>query len=497
MSNKLRELKLLRQLKIVKSQKSFWEFCKTINPKFFKDSRTHLKQICDTFQALYEGRIIKYNLEDKWTIVDTLEGLGEHITCKKLQLNLAPGFGKSYTSTLFSQWCYGKDIDNEIITVSYNAVLSSKFGQIVRDGIEQKRISPAEIVYSDIFPNVKIKYGDASKSDWSLEGRYHSFLATSFKATITGMRGNIGIIDDPVRDSETAFNDDALNNQYQWYCDTFLSRMVEGAIQVIIGTRWRTTDLCGRVLKDEPYDWYVLKLKAYDESTDTMLCPELMSKETYLSKKKLTSKEIFQANYNQICVDLSGALYKNLKTYEEIPKDSNGHPLFEKIIAYVDTADEGKDYLVVLVAGQYNGELYILDCLYTQDGMEITEPATADVLVKNNVNYALIESNNGGRGFSRSVQRLIWERHKTRKVIIKWFHQSKKKITRILVSSTFVMEHIYFPVNWDIRWPDFYQSIITFQKAGKNKHDDSSDCLTGLAEMVDTKKMVKAVKSLY
>lgn len=482
MSDKSKEYKILRQLKIVKCQKSFWEFCKTINSSFYTESKPHLKQICNTFQALYEGRIIKYKPEDSWCIVDSLEGIQGQITCKKLQLNLPPGFGKSYTSTLFSEWCFGRDINNEIITVSYNEKLSSRFGQVVRDGIETERTALSDIVFSDIFPNIKIKYGDASKSDWSLQGRYHSYLATSFKATITGMRGNIGIIDDPVRDSETAFNDDALNNQYLWYCDTFLSRMVEGAIQVIINTRWRTIDLCGRILKDEPFDWYVLKLKAYDEETDTMLCPELMSKQTYLAKKKLTSPEIFLANYQQVCVDLQGVLYKNLKTYSDIHE-------WDRIISYVDTADTGSDFLCAIVAGIFKGEVYILDVYYTKDGMEITEPATAKLLVENKVNDTMIESNNGGRGFARNVERLIWENHQTKSVSVKWFFQSKKKISRILSNSTFVMEHVYFPTNWAYRFPQFYEAITTFQKEGKNKNDDAPDCLTGIVETINGKQV--------
>ena len=44
------------------------------------------------------------------------------------------------------------------------------------------------------------------------------------------------------------------------------------------------------------------------------------------------------------------------------------------------------------------------------------------------------------------------------------------------------MEHIYFPVNWADRWPEFYKAITTYQKEGKNKHDDAPDVLTGIAE---------------
>ena len=42
---------------------------------------------------------------------------------------------------------------------------------------------------------------------WSLEGSYTSYLATSFDGTLTGMRGNIIIIDDPIKSAEEAVND--------------------------------------------------------------------------------------------------------------------------------------------------------------------------------------------------------------------------------------------------------------------------------------------------
>ena len=50
-------------------RKSFWEYEKYINPKFFREDRPHLKIIAITLQALYEKRIIKINPEDEWKIV--------------------------------------------------------------------------------------------------------------------------------------------------------------------------------------------------------------------------------------------------------------------------------------------------------------------------------------------------------------------------------------------------------------------------------------------
>ena len=44
------------------------------------------------------------------------------------------------------------------------------------------------------------------------------------------------------------------------------------------------------------------------------------------------------------------------------------------------------------------------------------------------------------------------------------------------------MDHIYFPVNWMDRWPEYYEAMVTYQREGKNKYDDAPDATTGIAE---------------
>ena len=88
-------------------------------------------------------------------------------------------------------------------------------------------------------------------------------------------------------------------------------------------------------------------------------------------------------------MDIKGRLYTNLKTYAEIPKDETGKPLFQYILNYTDTADEGSDFLCSICYGMYEGSYYILDVLYTKEPMEVTEPATAEMLTRNNVGTAL------------------------------------------------------------------------------------------------------------
>ena len=126
--------------------------------------------------------------------------------------------------------------------------------------------------------------------------------------------------------------------------------------------------------------------------------------------------------------------------------------------------------------------------------MEVTEPATAKMLYENNVNIANVESNNGGKGFARAVERILKEKYNSNRTRIKWFHQSKNKVARILSNSTWVMDHIYFPVNWKDRWPEYYKAMTTYQREGKNKHDDGPDATTGIAETINESGTLQFLK---
>lgn len=489
------ELAYQRELNIREAQESFWMFCCLLAPEFYKGDRWHLKLICETLQALYERRLtgkhfrhICDNIAPKWYALSVdWTRLESDKVYTRIMENIPPRSGKSRTLIMFCEWILGKNVKNRIITCSYNDDLASDFSRYTRDGIAVQKNLPTQIVYSDIFPESRIQRGNSSFMQWALEGQFFNYKGAGVQGSITGKGGNVTIIDDPIKDAETAYNEGALEKIWQWYTGTFLSRLEDegdGGIEIVNMTRWSKHDICGKILAGpEKHEWIILSMEACSPDGE-MLCPGILSEKKYKSLKAVADSTIFQANYHQQTVDVQGKLYQQILTYISLPHDKNGNIVTEKVIAYVDTADEGKDYLCCIAAHVYKGEAYVVDVYYTKDGMEITEPETARMLVKNNVNDATIESNNGGRGFSRNVKRLMWENHHTKSVSIKWFHQSKNKVARILTNASFVMEHIYFPVNWRDKWPDFYTAITNYQKEGKNKNDDAPDTLTGIAEQV-------------
>lgn len=461
----------IRDLRIELARQSFWDFCQTLYPDFYKDERQYLIDLCAILEDLYNESLLK----------------ADGSPYKRFIINMPPRHGKTRTLVLFTSWALGKNKQERIIACSYNDNEAQDFSKYTRNIIQEPTQDFEQITYSDIFPETRIKRGDAASGEWALEGEYFSYKGSGLGGAITGKGGTILIVDDPIKDAETAYNENALDKIWTWYIGTFMSRREEGAIEIVNHTRWAKKDPCGRILESEDSgEWYVYQLEVYDKTTDKMLCDELLSRKSYEYNKRNMDEAIFEANYHHNPIDIKGVLYKDLKLYTEIPTDDKGNPRFERIINYTDTADEGDCFLCSICAGEINGELYIIDVYYTKAGMEVTEPETAKFLHDNFVSLSKIESNNGGRGFARNVTKGLWDTFKSR-LTVTWFHQSKNKMARILTNANFIMKNVYFPYNWKIRWPEFYRAMTAFQKDGKNKYLDGPDALTGLAEMIDEK----------
>lgn len=442
------------EAKLELARRDFFDYCELMAPDFYKRSRQYLVQLANTLQEFV------FNSPKKVLVI-----------------SIPPRTGKSRTASLFAEWTFGKDPTKKIMTGSYNETLSTQFAKTVRNTIQTQKVEPFIPVFSDVFPDVKIKQGDAAMNMWSLEGQYSSYLATSPSGTATGFGCSLMIIDDVIKNAQEANNQLTKQGHYEWFTNTMLSRLEEGGKIIIIMTRWASDDLAGRIINHFQDDAEIISLKALQDD-GTMLCEDVLSRESYEEKKKLMSPDIFYANYQQEPIDLKGQLYTSFKTYDSLPQ-------FEKIQSYTDTADTGSDYLCSIIYGIYQKEAYILDVIYTNEPMEITEPLVAKHIFEYKVNQADIESNNGGRGFSRQISHYLTNTYNTNHTVIRPFHQSKNKQARILSNATWVMEHIYFPQNWHNKYPEFYKAITSYQREGKNLHDDAPDALTGVAEKVN------------
>ena len=439
------------------ARREFFFYCHLKAPDFYKEDRKYLIDLCKAFQDFVQS-------DDEVMVV-----------------NEPPRHGKSRTAGLLVEWVLGNDQSQKIMTGSYNETLSTMFSKNVRNDIMEEKADQIRIVFSDIFPNVRIKRGDGAMNLWSLEGGYNNYLATSPTGTATGFGASLLIIDDPIKKAEEANNELTKEKHWSWFTDTMLSRLEEGGKIIIIMTRWASDDLAGRALdhfKESGARIRHISMKALQDD-GTMLCDEVLSRKSYEAKIKAMGADIASANYQQEPIDLKGRLYTSFKTY------SGELPQFKEIRNYTDTADTGDDYLCSIDYGvTFASEAYILEVLYTKEPMEVTEPATAKMFEKDMVNVADIESNNGGRGFARNVERILQQELHSNHTIVRWFSQNKNKQARIYSNSSWVMQHIYYPEDWRNRWPEYYDAMVKYQREGKNKHDDAPDATTGIAEKI-------------
>ena len=448
-------MKIREMLKCELARREFWEYCKLLHKDFYREDREFLKELCYKLQDFY------YN-DDEFMIV-----------------NEPPRHGKSFTATNFVEWVLGQNPLERIMSASYSHDLSKNFSKKVRGTISTEKIGD-NIVYSDIFQETRLKFGSSEAMKWQTDKSDQiNYLATSPSGSATGFGCTLMVIDDLVKNAYEANNESILEAQYEWFTNTMLSRREGKKKVLIIMTRWSSKDLAGKILeyvKENNISYSHINFKAEQED-GTMLCPSIFDKKASERAKQLMGEDIYEANYNQTPIDMKGCLYSNLQTYSELPT-------VLEICNYTDTADEGTDYLCSInYAICSDDKAYILDIIYTQDAMEITEPLVAGMLTKDDVNYAVIESNNGGKGFARNVE-IICRENNNNHTMFKRFTQTKNKVSRILTGATGVMQNVIFPEDWKSMYPKFYKDVTQFQRLGKNKVDDCVDVLTGIYEQL-------------
>lgn len=415
---------------------------------------------------------------------------------KRLIVSVPPQHGKSVgATTLLPAYMLGLDPDMRIAIASYSGTLASKFNRRVQRIIESRE-------YEAMFPATTIKRGTKpagyirTSDEVEIIGHKGELISVGREGSLTGNRVDCFILDDLYKDAMEAQSPVIRENCWEWYTSVVRTRMHNASRELIVFTRWHEEDLIGVLGRTEPFrelrtwsdidavgdnEWLVLNFEALKASPATeidprgegeALWPEQQSRELLMSKRRLDPVR-FEAMYQGHPSSKEGLLYGDgFRQYKLLPRD---------IVArsnYTDTADTGDDYLCsVDYVVDTDGVIYVTDVVYSRETMEHTEPLVAAMLKREGIRQAYVESNNGGRGFARSLQRLV---PATR---IEWFHQSANKEARILSNSATVLHTVRMPEDWCVRWPEFYAHLTTYKRLFRaNRHDDAADVLTGIVE---------------
>ena len=441
----------------------FWKYCNLKVPEIYTDEANYLKEMC-------------------WKLQDFIEDVnGEQVAI----FNLPPGHGKTLTARLFGEWVLGRDKTRKIMAVAYNHDFATDFSKAVRDGINEVKMDENVPIFGDIFYGVRVERGSAEARKWRLEGsKEYNFLAVSPDSAATGYRAHLVLIDDVIKSAYHANHRKYLDDLWSWFTNTLYSRRERGRKIAVFSTRWAMGDLCGRLIENcltHKRAYVLMARQAFNG--ESMLNEALLTREEYDDVKLVLGEDIFEANYNQVPIDLKGRLYGEFVTYTEKPK-------FRRIEAICDTADEGKDYLCNIIYGIVEGnepDFYVLDVYYTQESMEITEKELIRRLIEFDVEKMTLESNFGGKGWKKVIESL-YGKSGGFKCSFHTFTQTRNKEARILAAASSVVRRVIMPQFWAQRFPVFYRHVTEFQRAGNNQPDDALDVLSLIVERGDRKK---------
>jgi hypothetical protein len=173
--------------------------------------------------------------------------------CDRLLVMMPPGSAKStYGSVYFPEYFTGRNPQLSVIAASHTLELAERFGRRVRNGVDDE-------AFRALFPNVTLAADSTAAGRW---GTSHGgeYTAVGVGGSITGRRGDLIIVDDPVRSREDADSERVRNKTWEWWVNDLLTRLKPGGRIVVIMTRWHEDDLAGRLLEREPQRWKVIKL---------------------------------------------------------------------------------------------------------------------------------------------------------------------------------------------------------------------------------------------
>lgn len=295
---------------------------------------------------------------------------------KRLMIFMPPRHGKSeLASRRFPAWFMGRNADRSIIAASYNSDLAGDFGREVRNIV-------ASPEHRALFPKSSLAADSKAQNRWHTSGG-GGYAAAGVGTAVTGRGAHVFLIDDPVKDRESADSEVIREKTYRWYLSTAYTRLegtlvdpdrdplwrdideaqekgeaFEGAV-VLIQTRWHEDDLAGRLLADMERgadQWDVLSLPAL--SGGEALWPEKYTIERLNRiKKQLTARE-WASLYQQEPTPEDGTYFQRewFKRHDAPPKS-----LRKYIFSDFAVTEDAGDFTELGVIGLDN-EMVAYDC---------------------------------------------------------------------------------------------------------------------------------------
>ena len=223
----------------------------------------------------------------------------------RLCITQPPRTAKSSTITLsFPFWLILMNPELNILIVNYNETLAKRFGTRLRQLFIDNEDLLAE---RDIY----LSKAEHAKASFRFENSKGELLGSinlvGVGGTITGTDVDICICDDLIK----GFKDTTqklLDDLYEWFKEIIIPRLEPHSKLFVLGTRWHTQDIIGRLKKDNPEKYQFIELKALNED-GTCIWPNKYTPEFFEERRAEVGDRIFEAQYQGQPLDETGDFF--------------------------------------------------------------------------------------------------------------------------------------------------------------------------------------------
>ena len=421
------------------------------------------------------------------TLVNDLEDLFFH-RVDFLGISMAPRTGKSTLCIFFITWLMGNRPDVASVMSGHSDKLTNGFYGEVLSIITD----PVTYNWGKIFPDVQLvdKSAKDESVDLNRKKRFPTLTCRSIGGTLTGAveigEGGVLYSDDLIEDLEESLNVERLNNKYDAYLNQLKDRKKQGALELMVGTRWNVLDPLGRIQNqyaDNPkYRFRVIP--AVDENGHSNFNYDYgvgFDDAYYADMKASIDDATWWAKYMGKPYVREGLLFPadELRYFNGVLPD--GKP--DRKLMVMDIAWGGGDFTACPIAYVYGDAVFIPDLVFNNGDKTVTRPEVVGKIIQHKINVVRGEANNGGDEYCDVVDSQLRQQGYHCSVRSQRAPSGQSKLSRIIQYAPDIKRFYFLDEKHQSKeYKAFMEQVTMFTQLGKVSHDDAPDSLAQLAD---------------
>lgn len=484
-----------------KTEELYWRFLLLEAPYLFDSYLLYLERKRAEQNKFYEPKMEQLN---KHNLIQSMQDL-EDDTLDLLSISMPPGTQKTTLEKFFASWVIGRHPDDYNLFYSHSGDITRMF----YDGVLDITTNATEYCWYEIFPGVKLKSTDAKREQINFNSYkpFPNLQCSSVGAKNAGkVRCNRYLFcDDMIGGIEEALSKPRLDKLWSIYSvDARQRKLNELVKEIHICTRWSTHDIIARLQR----------IYAGNDRCRFIAVPDIdpetgesnfnykyngMSVQFFHDQEMAMDDVSYRCLYKNEPIEREGLLYHedDLKRYMELPLHKP-----DAILSIADTKNKGTDYFFQPAFLKYGDDYYLTDCICSDESdYEIQYQNSVNLIMRNKVEAAHYESNNGGDRVSFEVNKRLKDAKYYCNITQEYTTANKE--TKIIIYAPWVKEHVYFKDKSMYTAKEDYgvmmEQLLSYTTAGKNIHDDVCDGLASFAKRQGAPKPIptQIVKSLF